>query len=284
MKTAVRVVVVGMALVAAALAGDAPIPEFRVYALGYADASNAVSVVGSVLGADGKVFYDASARKIMVLAPSNRHEQVAAVIRGLDVAPLNVRIEVRYRGEGADTESSASVSGRGRVVFGNGPTRSSVRIQPQVTESSSTLTSTTAQQILVSSGRQASIFVGESVPYLEWIMDYGIRCGLFAQQVAWQQVGATLVAEPFVIGEGPMIRVRLTPELSGLVNGNPYRTRFTSVATEVVVSDGVPFSLGGLNENKDFYSRFLVGVSKTGARKTLDIELTAHIVPVVGER
>ena len=90
--------------------------------------------------------------------------------------------------------------------------------------------------------------------------------------------------EPLVIGDGPTIRVRLTPELRGLVNGNPYRTKFTTVATEVVVSDGVPFGLGGLKENKDFYSRFLVGVDRSGNRQTLDIELTAHIVPVGGDR
>ena len=68
------------------------------------------------------------------------------------------------------------------------------------------------------------------------------------------------------------------------MNGNPYHTRFTTVATEVVVTDGVPFTLGGLNENKDFYSRFLVGRSRSGSSQNLDIELTVHIVPVEGGR
>lgn len=270
--------------VVGALAADTPPPEFKTYDLGYADPSNAVEAVSAVLGADGKVFYDGSTRRLMVLAPSNRHDQVAGMMKQLSVPPRNIRVEVRYRGQGADTAQEASVSGGGVVVFGDGPTRSRVRVTPRVSSSSSTVTSSTAQQLLVMSGRSASIFVGENVPYLEWIMDYGIRCGLFAQQVAWQQVGASLVIEPHVIGDGPMIRVRLTPELSGLVDGNPYRTRFTTVATEVVVSDGVPFGLGGLNENKDFYSRFLIGVSKSGARQSLDIELTAHIVPVSGDR
>jgi hypothetical protein len=52
------------------------------------------------------------------------------------------------------------------------------------------------------------------------------------------------------------------------------------VATEVVVNDGVPFSIGGLQDNKDFYSRFLMGVSQSGAHQSLDIELTANIVPM----
>ncbi len=260
----------------------APVPEFKTYDIGFADASNAVAVVGAVLGADGKVFFDPSTHRLMVLASSNGHDQVAAVIRQVNVPPRNVRIEVVYRGQGSNTERDASVSGRGGVVVGGGPTRSAFQVRPRVTDTSSTLTSSTAQQLLVSSGRQGSIFVGETVPYLEWIMDYGVRCGIVGQRVSWQQVGATLVVEPFVIGDGPLIRVRLTPELSGRVNGSPYRTRFTTVATEVVVSDGTPFSLGGLKENRDFYSRFLVGVSQSGARQSLDIELTARIVPAAG--
>ncbi len=262
----------------------APIPEFRAYDVGFADPSNSVAAVSAMLGADGRVFYDASTRRLMVLAPSNRLDQVGALMAQLNVVPRNVRIEVRYRGQGQDAERGVSVSGHGKVTVGNQPTRSKVTIRPQITDSTATFNTTTVQQILVASGRQASIFVGETVPYLEWIMDYGMRCGLFAQQVAWQQVGATLAVEPVVIGDGPLIRVRLTPELSGMVNGNPCRTRFTSVATEVVVSDGVPFGLGRLNENKDFYSHFLVGISHTGERQSLDIELTAHIVPASGER
>lgn len=266
------------------LAADAPVPEFKTYELGLADPSNAMDVVTSLIGTNGKAFYDAATRRLMVLAPSNSQGRVAGIMRQLNVPPRNIRIEVRYRGQNVSTEKEASVSGRGAVVFGNGPNRSRIHIQPRLTDSSTTMNSSTAQQLLVLSGRQASIFVGETVPYIDWIMEYGIRSGLIAEQVAWQQVGATIVVEPLVIGDGPTIRVRLTPELSGLVNGNPCRTRFTTVATEVVVSDGVPFRLGGLNENKDFYSRFLVGGDRSGNRQTLDIELTAHIVPVGGDR
>jgi type II secretory pathway component GspD/PulD (secretin) len=262
------------------LAAAAPIPEFKTYDIGFADASNTVEVVGAMLGADGKVFFDPSTRRLMVLTSSNTHAQVAAVMRQVNVPPRNVRIEVRYRGQERNTEREASLSGSGAVVLGHGPARSAFQVRPRLTDSASTLTSTTAQQLLVSSGRPASIFVGETVPYLEWIMDYGLRCGIVAQQIAWQQVGATLIVEPFVIGDGPLIRVRLTPELSGRVNGNPYRTRFTTVATDVVVNDGVPFSIGGLQDNKDFYSRFLMGVSQSGAHQSLDIELTANIVPM----
>jgi hypothetical protein len=55
------------------------------------------------------------------------------------------------------------------------------------------------------------------------------------------------------------------------------------VATEVTVSDGVPFTLGGLAEKNEFYSRFLIGLDRSGARKNLDIELTARIIDPAGQ-
>lgn len=269
----------GLSVIASSsLAADPAVPEFKSYEIVFGSPSKMLELVSALIGTNGKAFYDAPTRRLMVVAPSNVHDQVSGIVRQLEVPPRNVRIEVRYRGQGTQTAKGASVSGSGQVVLGPGSGRTHVVLKPQVSDTSIETSSSTAQQILVASGRQASIFVGESVPHLEWIMDYGLRAGIFAERTEWQKVGATLVVEPYVIGDGPMIRVRLTPELSGLVGGNPRRTRLTQLATEVVVTEGVPFRLGGLSENKDFYSRFLVGVDRRGNSQSLDIELVAHIV------
>jgi type II secretory pathway component GspD/PulD (secretin) len=139
-----------------------------------------------------------------------------------------------------------------------------------------------AQTLLVASGRQASLRVGESVPYVDWFVDYGTRYGYLQQSINWKDVGASLIVEPVVIGEGPMIRIRLTPELSGLVDGNVYRTSFSRVATEIVVQDGQTFQIGGLDKDEDFYSRFLIGFDRSGSRQALNITLTPRIVDSSG--
>ena len=79
-----------------------------------------------------------------------------------------------------------------------------------------------------------------------------------------------------------MIRIRLTPELSGLVDGNVLHTRFSGVATEVVVQHGQTFQIGGLDKDNDFYSRFLVGFDRSGGQQKLNITLTPHIVGPAG--
>jgi hypothetical protein len=269
---------VSMALTAAAATNTIESQEFKTYDIGSADGSNTAEVVKSVIGGDGKVFYDPTSRQLMVLASSNRQVMAQSIIRQVNIPPRNVRVEVAFRGHGHDDRQAASVSGRGTVTVNSSGSRSSVRIQPRIEDRRIETTSSTRQQLLVGSGRQASIFVGEEVPYIEWLMEYGRRNDYLEQRLAWQRVGAYLVVEPTVIGTGPLIRIRLTPELSGLVDNNPYRTRFANVTTEVTVSDGVPFTLGGLAEKNDFYSRFLIGVDRSGGHQTLDIELTAHII------
>jgi hypothetical protein len=267
-----------LSLTAAAATNTVEPPDFKTYDIGFTDGSNAVEVVRTVLGEDAKVYYDPATHQLMVLASSNRQVLAEKIIKQINVPPRNVRIEVAFRGQGQNTRQAASVSGQGAVVVDNGGRRGSIRIQPRLENSRTETTSTTLQQLLVASGRQASLFIGEDVPYIEWLMEYGRRYHYIEQRLAWQRVGAYLAIEPTVIGSGPLIRVRLTPELSGRINNNPYRTRFANVATEVTVSDGIPFTLGGLAQNNEFYSRFLIGLDRSGARQNLDIELTAHIV------
>lgn len=269
-------------LLASGATNSTDLPVFKTYDIGFADGSNAVDIVKTVIGESGKAFFDPATRKLMILSDNNGHAAVADIVKQLNVPPRNVSVAVRFIGKGTGNQRTASVSAQGGVVIDNSGSRSTLRIQPTLADRRTETSSNTRQQLLVSSGRQASIFIGEEVPYIEWLMEYGRRHHYIEQQVSWQRVGATLVIEPVVIGDGPLIRLKLIPELSGLVNNNPYRTRFANVATEVTVSDGVPFSLGGLTEKNDFYSRFLIGMDRHGRQETLDIELTASIIPPEG--
>jgi len=75
-----------------------------------------------------------------------------------------------------------------------------------------------------------------------------------------------------------MIRIRLTPELSGWADGKPYNVRFARVSTEVVVRSGQTFQIGGQTESQDFYEHFLVGMSAGELTGNLQVFLTPWIV------
>lgn len=257
--------------------------RFEVYSLGFADAQSAVEMVKALVGPTGSVSLDAANRRLLVVATDEGHAQVADMMRKLDVPPKNVRIEVRFIGSSSQQNVGAGIGASGEISRDEGITSTKIKVKPRIENTSITAASDVAQMLLVASGRQGVLRVGESVPYLDWFVDYGMRYGYLQQGIRWQDVGASLIVEPLVIGDGPMVRIRLTPELSGLVDGNVYHTRFSRVATEVMVQDGQTFQIGGMDKDNDFYSRFLIGFDRSGGQQALNITLTPRIVGPAGQ-
>lgn len=252
--------------------------RLEVYNVSYADLGPATEAVTVLAGPEGHVTADEGGRRLIVITSPDRHEQIRDLLRQLDRAPRNVRIDVEFRRAGGGRESEVSVSGEGEVVHEDGMTHSKIRIKPRVVDETTTSRQNTRQTLLVASGREARLRVGESVPYADWLISYGHRGGVLAQsQIQWQDVGSYLVVQPTVVGEGPLIRLRLTPELSGLVEGHAQQTQFANVATEVVVQDGQSFQIGGLDQDQEFYSRFLIGGARSGSQDQLVIILTPRI-------
>lgn len=257
--------------------------RFEVYPLGFAEGPSAVEMVKAIIGPTGSVTLDETNHRLLVVATDDKHAQVESMMRKLNVPPKNVRIEVRFEGASDQQDVGAGVGASGEIVREEGITRTTIKVKPRVENTSVKTSSDVAQTLLVASGRQGSLHVGENVPYVDWFVDYGIRNGYLERSIEWKDVGASLIVEPIVIGGGPMIRIRLTPELSGLVDGNVYRTAFSRVATEVVVQDGQTFQIGGLDKDEDFYSRFLIGFDRSGSRQSLNITLTPRIVDSSGK-
>lgn len=274
------VVFVLMVLVSDAQQGQS---RFEVYPLGFAEGPSAVEMVKAIIGPTGSVTLDETNHRLLVVATDDKHAQVESMMRKLNVPPKNVRIEVRFEGASDQQDVGAAVGASGEIVREEGITRTTIKVKPRVENTSVKTSSDVAQTLLVASGRQGSLRVGENVPYVDWFVDYGIRSGYLERSIEWKDVGASLIVEPIVIGGGPMIRIRLTPELSGLVDGNVYRTAFSRVATEVVVQDGQTFQIGGLDKDEDFYSRFLIGFDRSGTRQSLNITLTPRIVDSSGK-
>jgi type II secretory pathway component GspD/PulD (secretin) len=151
-------------------------------------------------------------------------------------------------------------------------------------DKTTTTSDNTTQLLVVSSGRAASLFVGTEVPYLDYLTDYLLSQRVLTERIAWERVGAQLVVQPTIIGEGPNINIKLYPQLSGTVGGKPYTRQLIELATELEVADGRTLQIGGLGRHADFYNRFLIGVQRDGSTQSLNISLTPHILPAVGPR
>ncbi|MCX6996795.1 MAG: hypothetical protein NTV49_06855 [Kiritimatiellaeota bacterium] len=279
-------------------AAPADTQSLKIYAL---DPNNeaVVQVLRSLVSTNDLVTPDRINGRILVITTAARHAQIAQSAASLRVPPRNVKIEVRFNQAGRDSRAGVSVGAHGGAFA----TRDSlhigrIRISPSLTESVTQASSTVSQFLVVASGREAALFVGAEVPYLDYILDYGVQYGVLAERIAWQKVGAYLLVQPTILGDGRDIEIRLTPSLSGTVAGRPYETRFTALATVLTVCDGATVNLGGLGQSAarsssrlgagggagqggrpaDFYAKFLVGRDRGGAEQSLNITLTPHIV------
>ncbi len=252
--------------------------RFEIYSTAFTDMDAVEPMVRAIVGDEGNVAVDRNGQRLLVMTTDERHAKIAEVMKRVNIPPRNVRVDVSFDGGGASAQSEASVSADGQVVFEDGLTHGKVRVKPRLINETTTTSRSVQQTLLVASGREGTLRVGEDVPYLEWIMDYGYSHGWIQQRVAWQRTGSSLLVQPTIVGDGPTIRVRITPQLSGLVEGRPMQLRFAELATEVYVQDGQTFHIGGNDQAEEFYSRFLIGRARSGRQETLNISLTPHII------
>jgi type II secretory pathway component GspD/PulD (secretin) len=257
-----------------------PKRSFKAYAFSVAEPESVFGEVRGIVGTEGRVIHDSTNGRLLVIATPEQHELIAELIKSVTVAPRNVQIQVRIVDAGSSVERGASANVRGTVVVPHterSGVAGTIRLQDQTTHTSRDST----QLITVMSGGSASISVGEEVPFVDWFFDYGVRCGYLQPTIRWQQVGARLVVEPHVLGDGKYIRVSLVPELSYLVDGKNLVTAFVNAATEVTVANGQEMRIGGSTGNQEFMSRFLIGYDSTRNRRAVDIILKPTILESV---
>ena len=281
MKTGSYRLAVGLLLAFFSWAGASPLgaePQaFEMHPIGFAEPETALALAREIVGEDGFVALDRRHARLLVRTEAARHVQLRSLLARLDVPPRNVRIEVEFDQAFEDHARHADLGIEGGVVVTGRDASGRVTLRPSVGDRRTRGRDRTRQSLLVASGREATLRVGERVPYLQWIHRWGIRHGVLEGEIRWQDVGAFLAVEATVIGEGPLVRIRLTPTLSGRVEGRPHEVRYAEAATEVTVSDGQTLSIGGLARDHDFYERFLVGFDRSGGTRRLDIRLTPHI-------
>ncbi len=245
------------------------------YELVSADADEAVDSLRQIVGDTARlVFYRPNSR-LLVYGSPEAHQMVRDTIRELAAPRQNVRIEVAFNEQGTASSAGASVTGSGQVIIGSGKPRATWTLTPQIEASSGTSDSLTRQHILMQSGNEASIAVGQEVPFVQELVSMGYHWGYLTRVVEMRNVGATLKVRARVIGDGPLVQVTLTPELSGLVDNRAERIRYTRVATSVTVQDGATITLGSFGEHSDFYRQFLAGLNRS--KQATDTQITLRV-------
>jgi type II secretory pathway component GspD/PulD (secretin) len=254
--------------------------DFRTYPLHTprAEATTTIEMIRELIRKDLKIFHIKRTNELIISATEQEHEQIAGLLKKVNVPAPNIRLDVIFRVQGEETEGGLGVRGGGRVMITPDSTRSKVKFKGHVKNRTATMSSTTQQTLVTQSGVEASLTISEQVPFYEWLFAFGLQWGLIKRDMVMKEVGAFLVARPEVVGKGPMISVTLVPELRGLVGERRHRIQFTRVSTTVVVQDGKTIAIGGYGNSKEFYEKFLVGVDAGGKSRKLTITLTPRML------
>ena len=248
------------------------------YKVRFADATEIAAVIPMMMPSTNGLVVKTVAKNIMVRGTPEQHEIIRQMLRDLDAPPKNIQVNVRFGTSGGSHEREIGIRPRGPIVIDSEGVHGS--LQGSLTDQSTTMRENTTQMLVAADGRSATIRVGERVPHVSWLTQYGYRHGYVREVgIEWRDVGSFLRMEPTIVAPG-LIRVRLTPELSGrLENGDRQSIQFTHLATEVTVADGQTISIGGFSKDEDFSSKFLIGRGSSGESSVTDITLTPRILP-----
>lgn len=263
-------------LIASALAAE---PELKIYPVNYTDPAEAAEIIRLMSSNTNGLTIRVSDRKLVVRGTAEQHAETAMFLRELDKPPKNVQINVEFATSGRTSSRETGIRPDGPIIIRDSGVHGSLR--GRFSSRSTTSRENVTQMLVAMDGRSATLRVGERVPHLAWLTQYGYRHGYIREvQIEWRDVGSFLAVVPEVIGDGPMVRIRLVPELSGrLEDGSEQVIQFTELATEVVARDGQTVSIGGFSKDEEFSSKFLVGRSGDGETSITDITLTPRILP-----
>jgi len=250
----------------------------KLYSVHYTNPSNTAEIITMMMPSTNGFAIQAIDRKLEIRGTPEQHATAEQMLRELDKPPKNVQINVQFARSGQTSSREAGIRPSGPIIIRDGEVHGS--FEGRFSNQSTTSSENTTQMLVAMDGHSAMLRVGESVPYLAWLTEYSWRHGYIREvNIEWRDVGSFLSVRPEILGDGPLIRVRLTPTLSGrLENGMKQTIEFTELATEVVVRDGQTLSIGGFNQDQEFSSKFLIGRSGGSESSITDITLTPRIL------
>jgi len=180
-----------------------------------------------------------------------------------------------------DTQQSESLrreqlQGSGGVVIYRGSTNPFGSIVAN--ERQTTVQRKSGVFTVVLDGSESILTVATRVPQSQigYFHNYALGTGYIERQIVFNDVGTSLRVHATSLPDG-QIRLRLTPRISYLSSERPGAIDFTEAATELIVPNGQPVSLGGATSNLHQVTRQILGYGGQSSDKETEMTVTATI-------
>jgi type II secretory pathway component GspD/PulD (secretin) len=196
---------------------------------------------------------------------------------GMKLQAQNRHVKVTVDLQQSGTQSEEDVRGTGGVIITRrGFVQPSARLRAQ--DAHTSVQRSAGIFTLVGSGSESILTVATKVPYRDvvYYRDYATGRGYVATGVAFHEVGASLKVNATII-DARQIRVRLTPRISYFSPDRAGAVDLTEAATELVVTNGEPVSLGGVSTQLHEVTWHILGFGERRSTEETAITLTATI-------
>jgi type II secretory pathway component GspD/PulD (secretin) len=185
-------------------------------------------------------------------------------------------IKVLLNSQQTENVNREAVQGSGSVVIRRGTVNPSGSIIAN--ERQTNVKRTSGIFTLVLDGSESILSVATRVPrnQIGFYQNYALGTGYIERQIVFEDVGTSLRVNALILPDG-QIKLRLTPRISYFSVQRPGAIDFTEAATELVVPDGQPVSLGGLTRSLHEVTRQILGYGGRSSGSETELTVTATI-------
>ena len=131
---------------------------------------------------------------------------------------------------------------------------------------------------LVLDGGESILTVATRVPQSEiaYYHNHAVGVGAVERRIVFTDVGTSLRVQAATLPDG-QIQLRLVPRISYFSPERPGAIDFTEAATELVVANGEPVSLGGSTANVHQVTRQILGYANRASSSEVGLTVTATV-------
>jgi Flp pilus assembly secretin CpaC len=185
-------------------------------------------------------------------------------------------IKVLLNSQQTENVNREAVQGSGSVVIRRGTVHPSGSIVAN--ERQTNVKRTSGIFTLVLDGSESILSVATRVPrnQIGYYQNYALGLGYIERQIVFDDVGTSLRVNALILPDG-QIKLRLTPRISYFSVARPGAIDFTEAATELIIPEGQPVSLGGLTSSMHEVTRQILGYGGRSSGSETELTVTATI-------
>jgi type II/III secretion system protein len=185
-------------------------------------------------------------------------------------------IKVGVDAQQSEQLGDQSVQGSSAVIVRRGTVNPSGRISAN--ERQTTVQRRNGIFTLVRDGSESILTVATRVPQsqVSYYYNYAIGAGYLERRIVFNDVGTSLRVNASIVADG-QVRLRLTPRISYFAVDRPGAIDFTEAATELIVPNGEPVSLGGASGSVHELTRQILGYRDRTTSNETQLTVTATV-------